>query len=82
MRSEIATSLERRVIVDLANIFADFFIDKVQKLSEKIVKEVSREPELKQLAIEPITRKEIALARKSMKNKKSCGVDDIPQCIV
>jgi hypothetical protein len=65
----------------VANEFGAFFSNKVMKLSEKTVEENQTEPRIipELVTIEPV---EVAITARSLKSKKSHGIDGIPMCVV
>ncbi len=66
---------------DLADQFGEFFVDKVDKLSVQTIPEIAPEPTFNQL-IATVTPAEVALVARTLKSKKSNGIDGIPMCII
>ncbi len=66
----------------ISEIFGNGFKDKVEKLSNKTIPEEQCTPVFTDVQISSINAVEVAQVAKSLKNMKSSGVNDIPQCIV
>jgi hypothetical protein len=84
-KDEINLKVEGEVISDkakIAQLFADFFEDKVNKLSAKSTCIEAKPHPGTNLVWIPFTPAEVELSIKASKNKRSSGPDEIPMCIV
>lgn len=81
-RSQISLNIDGIAVSDfkkLADAFANFFSDKVKQYSLLPSEKISLPCPQKPLVF---SSQEIAKAAKEMKNKKSFGIDKIPQCML
>lgn len=66
----------------LADAFGNFFVNKVKKLSEQTERENIPQPVFSGAPTFEITPVDVALVSKTLKSKKSCGIDGVPLCVV
>jgi len=68
--------------IEVASIFAGFFIDKAKRLSAKTVPEEEIEVKIGSNNIFSITDSMVDVAIAQLKNKKSFGIDGVPLCVI
>jgi hypothetical protein len=67
---------------EIANMFGSFFVDKVEKLSQQAQPEEAPKPDWSTTGSIEICARDVELAGKTLKSKKSAGLDGIPMCLV
>ncbi len=85
MKTDIEIEKDGRLITDeeeIANLFVNFFIDKVKKLSEGAVPESTKA--VRHLDAPPprVTPEMVHTIARKLMNKKSCGLDGTPMCVI